>query len=128
MFNTTSALADLISALERDIQENPDPRLAELEALRTAFGAIASGASLRAIVLDSPREGTKKLHFRSLVDGLIAGGGGRVHRSEIIKAAIEMDLFPGTKDADRDVSKYLSMDGTFTPDGEGFWKKRIAGP
>lgn len=123
MFNTVSALANLISALEKDIEERPDPRQAELEALRTAFAAIAAGTPLRPVV-EAPRDGTKKAQFRGLVRALIAANAGRVHRSDIIKEATESDLFPGSKDVDRDVSKYLSTDGTFAPDGDGFWKRK----
>lgn len=124
MFNTTSALADLISALEKDIKERPDPRIAELQALQMAFMTIASGNPPASRSVEF-RDNSKKQQFRDLVDVLLmASSDDRVHRQEIIKQAEMANMFPGTKDLDRDVSKYLSTDGTFAPDGDGYWKKK----
>jgi hypothetical protein len=129
MFTARHHLMSLISDLEKDIRENPDRRQTELAALKTALAAIDGvaqpEASARPAAPPKVREGTKKDRFRALVNALIGTSAlKRVHRSEIISQCKLADLFPGTADLDRDVSKYLSLDGTFAPDGEGYWKRK----
>lgn len=123
MFDTASALGELISALEKDIKERPDPRLAELAALQHAFATIMVGGPPPPL-----RENSKKHQFREMVTSLLMETrDDRVHRQDIIREARNANMFPGSKDIDRDVSKYLSTDGNFVPDGDGYWKKK-AGP
>ena len=73
------------------------------------------------------REGSKKEQFRAHTAQLIEKNGGRVHRKEVIVYMDAFGMFPGTADLDRDVSKYLSTDGTFAPDGDGYWKRKPKG-
>lgn len=139
MFNTRTHLLSLIEGLKKDIRENPDPRPRELELLEDTLTrldlGIGSAASFNQEV--SPvqhqmfrqrvREGTKKERFRSMVNGLIEKQAtGRVHRQDVIAKSSAENFFPDTSDLDRDVSKYLSMDGTFVPDGEGYWRRKPA--
>jgi hypothetical protein len=128
MFSTRPQLLNLIEGLEQDLKEHPDPRQTELAVLRAALTAmdrrIIPSGPVQLASAAKVREGTKKERFRAIVGTLIDDRGGRVHRGDVIVRAKAEDLFPGSSDIDRDVSKYLSLDGTFAPDGDGYWKRK----
>jgi hypothetical protein len=130
MIDTRANLAKLIADLERDIRENPDRRQAELAALRHALSLIDGKppATVRRETQTGMKTPSKKEYFRSIVNQMMdLEGAGRVHRSEIVKRMANIGMFGGTADLDRDVSKYLSMDGTFAPAGNGYWKRKSSG-
>jgi hypothetical protein len=132
MFDTRHQLLSLITALETDIRERPDRRQTELSALKAALKAIeGSSAGMSAPATPGgakPREGSKKEFFRLLVNGLIDAQPNRlVHRTDILGHMQALDEFSGIENVERAMSKYLSMDGTFEPAGDGFWRRKPKG-
>jgi hypothetical protein len=133
MFDTRSNLLRLIDDLERDIKENPDRRQTDLVALKEALATI-DGKSPPPLIAprETPskvREGSKKEYFRSVVNQLIdLEADGRIHRAVVIAQVKALGMFGGSSDVDRDVSKYLSLDGTLEPDGNGYWKRKPEAP
>jgi hypothetical protein len=135
MIDARADLLRLIGNLKKDMQDNPDRRPAQLAALEAALAAF-DGEPL-APPAPSPygsstmvrlREGTKKEYFRSVVGQLIdEQPTGRVHRNEILERLKTVGIFAGTENLERAMSKYLSTDGTFASDGDGYWKRKPKG-
>ncbi len=128
MVNARADLLRLIGNIERDLEENPDPRLVQLQALRAAL--LAFGSPVRASANSVPKSGRHKTgakmdYFRSIVGELIDREGGSVHRSEILKQLSALNFFSG-HNPERAMSKYLTTAGIFAPAGDGMWKRKPA--
>lgn len=135
MIDARTDLLRLIGNVEKDLRENPDPRPAQLTALRAAlvtFDATVRGAPSSAYESSTRsgkhRGGKKKTLFRSLVGDIIDKNGGLVHRAEILRYLQARDFFAGhAHNHERSMSKYLSLDETFAPAGDGNWRRRPKG-
>lgn len=127
MSEARAQLVALISVREKDIKDNPDPRILEVRALRAALNAFDNSA-VQASANSTPvsgkhRTGKKKALFTSIVGELIDSAGGSLHRKDILDHLQEQHFFAGTN-PERAMSKYLTIAEDFVPAGDGRWKRR----